>query len=342
MTTPRFRVCLAEVLRWEGGWSNDPFDTGGPTNRGITIGVYAAYVGALGVVLTTDTRGRVTVLDEWGYKQLVEELRRIPADVVAEIYHRQYWRPICGDDLPIGIDLAAFDFAVNSGPTRAVKHLQKVLGVTIDGHIGAATLAAARAADPAVVVAQFLDSRRSFLRQIDVFWRFGRGWLRRVDGVQGAAMASLASAPSDAHFASGARGPSGADRGPVIAGARADQHPAGRPPPVPQWTTTVAAAPLPDPDAQSATQGRAVVTEAATMTGSSTGRAAEAAGGLGSAQLGVEVASAATRARAPGGSFDVLGFALALAQSPSFWIAAGVVGSAAYIWLERQRKARVL
>jgi lysozyme family protein len=312
-TSPRFRACLAETLRWEGGWSNDPFDTGGATNRGITIGVYAAWVGALGVALKTDARGRVTILDQWTYQQLVEELRTIPDTVVAEIYHRQYWQPVHGDDLPPGIDCAVFDFAVNSGPSRAIRHLQKVLGVTVDGHIGAATIAAARQADPAVVVTKLMDSRRQFLRQIDVFWRFGKGWLRRADGVQASAM----------RFAS-----LGAPRM------------AGQPPPIPAWETAVAA-PLDDPDAQSATQGRAVVAEATRMTDSHTGRAAETVGGLGSAQLGVEVAGAAARARAPGG-FDALGFALSLAQSPSFWIAAGVVGGAAYVWLERRRKTITL
>jgi hypothetical protein len=115
----------------------------------------------------------------------------------------------------------------------------------------------------------------------------------------------------------------------------------GQPPPIPVWETAIAA-PLPDPDAQSATQGRATVADATSMSGSSTGRAAEIGGGLGSAQLGVEVATAASRARAPSGSFDVLAFALTLAQSPSFWIAAGFVASAAYVWIERRRKTLTL
>lgn len=296
--SPRFRACLAEVLKWEGGWSDDPFDPGGPTNKGITIGVYAAFVGA--------------PIDHFTTPLLREDLRNISDQLVAEIYHRNYWLPVSGDELPLGIDLAVFDFAVNSGPPRAIRHLQKVLGVGIDGHMGVITLAAAHRADPAVVIPKLMDSRRSFLRQIKIFWRFGKGWLRRVDGVQGNALALVPismfkSAPT-------------------------------APPPLPAWSTVVT--PLPDPDAQSATQGRAMVSDTAGMAQSKTGRAAETLGGLGSVQLGVEVSGAAARARVPGG-FDALGFALSLAQSPSFWVAAGVVGGAAYVWLERQRKARL-
>ena len=320
-TSPRFRACLAETLRWEGGWSDDPHDTGGATNKGITIGVYAGYVGALGTALKTDARGRVTVLDQWAYQQLVEELRTISDTMVAEIYHRQYWQPVRGGDLPPGIDCAVFDFAVNSGVGRAIRHLQKVLGVTVDGHIGAATIAAARQADPAVIVPKLMDSRRQFLRQIDVFWRFGKGWLRRVDGVEARAMTFAALGAS---------------------------RPPGTPPPIPapqgatpnQWQTAVAA-PLPDPDAQSATQGRATATEATSLRQSNTARGAETIGGLGSVQLGVEVSTAAASARGPAG-FDWLGFGLSLAQSPLFWASAGFIAAAAFIWLERRRKTLVL
>jgi len=49
-----------------------------------------------------------------------------------------------GDDLPGGLDLAVFDFAVNSGPARAVKTLQRIVGVPADGVMGAMTLDAVR------------------------------------------------------------------------------------------------------------------------------------------------------------------------------------------------------
>ncbi|WQP10968.1 glycosyl hydrolase 108 family protein (plasmid) [Sinorhizobium meliloti] len=62
----------------------------------------------------------------------------------ADIYRRSYW-PQCGVDLlPPGLDYAVFDFGVNSGPARAVKTLQKVVGVREDGHVGEQTLAAVR------------------------------------------------------------------------------------------------------------------------------------------------------------------------------------------------------
>ena len=31
------------ILKWEGGFVNDPDDLGGATNMGVTIGTYEAY-----------------------------------------------------------------------------------------------------------------------------------------------------------------------------------------------------------------------------------------------------------------------------------------------------------
>jgi len=34
---------IPHILKWEGGWSNDPADKGGPTMKGVTLAVYSAY-----------------------------------------------------------------------------------------------------------------------------------------------------------------------------------------------------------------------------------------------------------------------------------------------------------
>ena len=42
---PDFQRCLAHILEMEGGFSNDKYDPGGPTNFGITLKVYATWHG---------------------------------------------------------------------------------------------------------------------------------------------------------------------------------------------------------------------------------------------------------------------------------------------------------
>ncbi len=163
-----FETALAHVLAMEGGWSNDPVDPGGPTNKGITLRVYAAHKG---LRITSANRAR-----------LMDELRRIPMSTVRAIYYKRYWLRARCDMLPDPLALMHFDTAVNHGPARAARILQEALGVAIDGEIGPETLGAVRAAqgEMEALLARYAAIRRRTYRRLPHFWRFGRGWLARV------------------------------------------------------------------------------------------------------------------------------------------------------------------
>lgn len=80
-----------------------------------------------------------------------------------------------------------FDASVNHGVGAAARFLQEALGVEIDGEIGPITLRAAGIADPRQALARYAVARRYRYRALPHFWRFGRGWLRRVDATLAAA-----------------------------------------------------------------------------------------------------------------------------------------------------------
>lgn len=167
----RFDLCLTETLKWEGEWSNHPKDPGGPTMRGVIQRVYDAYRKGKG--LPTQT------------------VRKITDAELSEIYRNNYWNAVRGDELPAGVDLCVFDFGVNSGPSRSIRYLQGVLGVTADGNLGPVTMQAIAEADADDVIRRMMAARRGFLRQIRTFSTFGRGWLRRCDGIEKAALAMV-------------------------------------------------------------------------------------------------------------------------------------------------------
>src|SRR5690606_37798840 len=121
----------------------------------------------------------------------------IAAGEVRAIYRRQYWDLVRGDDLPSGLDYAVFDYAVNSGPGRAVKVLQRVLGVTVDGAHRVNTLNALRTRKTVEVVNALCDCRLAFLKNLSTWGTFGKGWSRRVSDVRAAAVA-MAAAPDSA------------------------------------------------------------------------------------------------------------------------------------------------
>jgi lysozyme family protein len=160
-----FDNALAAVLHHEGGFVNHPADPGGMTNLGCTKKVWEEYVGH--------------PVDE----QTMRNLK--PADV-APLYKTKYWDKVRGDDLPAGVDYAVFDCAINSGPGRAAKFLQEVVGVTADGAIGPGTLKAVAAMPAAEIVVKYNARRLAFLQSLATWPTFGKGWGRRVDEVAAA------------------------------------------------------------------------------------------------------------------------------------------------------------
>lgn len=161
-----FEKALTLVLEHEGGYVNHPKDPGGATMKGVTQAVYDAY---------RKLRGRG-----------VQSVKLISDEELRAIYKFQYWDKVQGDFLPAGVDYAVFDFAVNSGVSRAAKYLQAVLGVAQDGQIGAKTLAAITS--PANTINALCDRRVGFLRNLKTFLTFGKGWTRRVQGVRAHAL----------------------------------------------------------------------------------------------------------------------------------------------------------
>jgi lysozyme family protein len=155
-------AALEFTLNEEGGYSNHPADKGGPTMKGVTKRRYEEYLGR-----------PVTI----------EELKKIPFQHLGEIYKEGYWDMVWGDELPKGLDAAVFDYAVNSGPDRAARYLQRLVGAAEDGKIGPKTLAATERLierDGAKsVIGRYIESRRVFMRKQPNFKTFP-GWIPRT------------------------------------------------------------------------------------------------------------------------------------------------------------------
>lgn len=166
-----FGKALAAVLVHEGGFSDDPVDPGGATNKGVTQAVYDSWRRSHGLKPTS--------------------VKNLNADEIAGIYKLLYWDRIRGDDLPSGVDYAVFDFAVNSGVHRAATFLQTCAAVPADGVIGGQTLEAVRRIGPTQAINALCDRRLGFLRHLKIFWRFGKGWTTRVQDVRAKALAMV-------------------------------------------------------------------------------------------------------------------------------------------------------
>ncbi len=172
-----FETALAHVLLQEGGWSNDPRDPGGPTQRGITLATYAAHTGE---TITAANRDR-----------LIATLAAIPDAVLHDIYRQRYWQRAACDQLPAAIAAWQFDTAVNQGPVTAIRLLQEAAGTSIDGEFGPLTAMAIASSDLAQLITRAADLRRARYRRTRNFAVFGKGWLARVAATERLALSLL-------------------------------------------------------------------------------------------------------------------------------------------------------
>ncbi len=163
-----FKTAVKELIKLEGGLSDQEFDKGGLTKSGITQATYDAWRIAQGL----------------SPKSVAE----IYDSEVYAIYSQWYWIPSGGSKLPDGLDFAVFQAAVVHGVKPALKMLQEILGVTVDGIFGDQTLNAVNAYISTYGANHLVDM---FLaNQIEKFGtivaddftqkKFYAGWLNRV------------------------------------------------------------------------------------------------------------------------------------------------------------------
>jgi len=150
-----FDACFTRLLGHEGGYSNHPDDPGGATNWGITEAVARAN----------------------GYSG---DMRKLTQTQARQIYRKLYWDPPGIINLPPELHFDVFDGAVNSGPTQAVKWLQRAIGVVDDGVIGQKTLHACSLIPPAIILARYNGHRLHFMTNLKTWPTFGKGWARRI------------------------------------------------------------------------------------------------------------------------------------------------------------------
>ena len=160
-----FQACLKALLApgREGGFVNNPKDPGGMTNLGVTKVTWEMWT---------------------GHPVSEKEMRNLTPELVAPMYKRKYWDKVSGDLLPSGLDHAVFDFAVNSGPGRAAKVLQRILDVKQDGDIGLNTLEKVMSIDSSKLIADYNAARLAFLQALPTWADFGNGWGTRVATVK--------------------------------------------------------------------------------------------------------------------------------------------------------------
>ena len=163
-----FARCFAFTLGAEGGFSNVACDPGNWTGGSVGHGVL---------------RGTKFGISAAAYPALeIESLSEADAQ---EIYRRDYYEALHGEELPLPVAMVVFDGAVNAGVKRAVSWLQLAAGVPADGVMGPGTLMAVQKGDAVAVAREVLARRIDFYARLAAWANFGLGWTRRVIALAG-------------------------------------------------------------------------------------------------------------------------------------------------------------
>lgn len=156
------------ILKWEGGFVNDPDDLGGATNKGITFATYCQY------------RKKKRLLEP-----TVEDLKNISDAEWTEILKTMYWNRWQADRINNqSVANILVDWVWASG-VHGIKRPQKLLGVTVDGIVGEKTLDSLNAQDPMAIYFAIKNDRIRFIDEIckarQANEKFRKGWLNRIN-----------------------------------------------------------------------------------------------------------------------------------------------------------------
>ncbi len=186
MATPSsdvlFQTALAQVLKHEGGFTNDPVDPGGATNFGISLRL-ARELGDLDgdgdLDLDLDGDGDVDA----------DDIRNLTREQAAEVYFRLWWERFDYGRLHLTLATKLFDLAVNMGASQAHRCLQRALracgyAVAEDGVLGPKTVSAIVGVRPEVMVVGLRSEAAGFYRVLvarrPASEKYLNGWLNRA------------------------------------------------------------------------------------------------------------------------------------------------------------------
>lgn len=157
------KAWLKRIVGHEGGYSRDQNDPGNWT--GGKVGVGELLGTKWGIAANT-------------YGHL--DIPNLTIDDAAAIYRRDFLTPIRAELFRDGVAFQLLDFAVNSGPRRALIEFQKAIGVKPDGIIGPITQARAESMPEGDIIKLILAQRIDFMRKLPNWRHHGNGWMGRI------------------------------------------------------------------------------------------------------------------------------------------------------------------
>lgn len=175
----KFEIAEAITGRNEGGYANNPADTGGETYAGIARNYWPKWEGWK-IIDSFKQSGLKTATQI----NNAAKVTRTPLHLLISQFYKQNFWDVNKLDHFNDQQLAntVYDFGVNSGTGRAAKFLQQTVGAIQDGKIGPQTLTLLNRLEPKTTHDGFNGAREIFYRSIATGnqAQFLKSWLSRL------------------------------------------------------------------------------------------------------------------------------------------------------------------
>lgn len=156
------------ILRWEGGYVNRKSDRGGPTNKGITLKTFQSF---------------------YGKDKGIDDLKRLTDEQWDHIFLKGFWNPFqAGEIKSQSVANICVDWAWASGTVTAIRQVQRILRVAVDGKVGKVTLNAINSLNARRLFDSIKARRIAFVENIvknDPSQSVNlRGWKNRINAIK--------------------------------------------------------------------------------------------------------------------------------------------------------------
>ena len=164
------------ILRNEGGYANDPSDSGGRTYKGISENNFPKWKGRKIINKHEPLKRGEYIKDEEIFNfYLVHFYYKLKLDQINNLY----------------ISAHLLDHGVNAGISNGVKCLQRALNdilsidIIVDGKIGPVTISEINNSNPKTLLSKLIEEREKYYKSLvdknPKLKKFLNGWLNRIN-----------------------------------------------------------------------------------------------------------------------------------------------------------------
>lgn len=170
-----FNIAFEKMLSHEGGYSNDPDDSGGETYKGISRAHHKNWSGWSRIDKYKGKPDFLSIIDKDDLLQ----------NEIEEFYRSNFWSPLNADQISNQtIANSIFDFGVNAGIATSVRLIQSIIGTKADGIIGEQTVKRLNSIDFSYVQAAFTVAKMEYyihiIKQRPTNKKYLYGWIIRA------------------------------------------------------------------------------------------------------------------------------------------------------------------